>query len=254
MVGFILTLLLICQPLSAYWRSFNPQYFATADWSCGNEQLAEPLAAIFSVIGDAYSTILPLVLVSRLSLPGRQKSALYGLFSLGFLVVICGAVRSVYMYRVVNTDYDFTWTLWKIWVWGECELWVAVCAASAPALKPFFRRWVDKLASSGGGGGTSAKPPANRQVPTYIVRSDGRGGLGKVKRIFASNKRKTEPGDGAWLELSDDQARAADRRSGGAVEWTKSGNHIIKSVDYDVESYPAEGPAIAMQPVGGRRN
>lgn len=100
--GFLLTLLLICRPIDAYWKSFNPAYREAGNYTCGSEQIAEPLSAILSVIGDAYSTILPLVLVSRLSLPNRQKMALYGLFSLGFSVVVCGAVRSYYMYRVVN--------------------------------------------------------------------------------------------------------------------------------------------------------
>jgi hypothetical protein len=212
-LGFLLTLLLICRPIDAYWKSFNPAYRAAGNYTCGSEQIAEPLSAIFSVIGDAYSTILPLVLVSRLSLPRRQKMALYGLFSLGFSVVICGAVRSYYMYRVVNVDYDFTWTLWKIWVWGEFELWLAVYAASAPALKPFFKRYMDKMSSS------AERSKSHNQV--YLVRSDGNGGIGRVERILVSKKRNPE----AYLELSSDQ---------------KSDSQIVKSVEFEVERYGGE--------------
>lgn len=93
-IGFILTLCLLCRPLDAYWKSFNPEYYFTAKYKCGSEQLAEPLSAIFSVIGDFYSTVLPLTLVSRLTLPRRQKWALYFLFSLGFTVVATGSIRS----------------------------------------------------------------------------------------------------------------------------------------------------------------
>lgn len=241
LVGFILTLLLLCRPLDAYWKSFDPEYRATANYTCGSEQIAEPLSGILSVIGDAYSTILPLVLVSRLTLPRRQKWALYFLFSLGFSVVICGAVRSYYMYRVVNVDYDFTWTLWKIWVWGEFELWLAVYAASAPALKPFFKRYIEKMSTESG-----SSRQGHNQV--YLVRSDANGGLGKVERIFISKKRHPD----AYLELSSDQKP-------DQVGITTANSQIVKSVEYNVEPYDIEalpavraGPSVAMQPVTRR--
>jgi hypothetical protein len=218
-IGFIMVLLLLCRPISAYWLTFDRDYYLDGDWTCGREEVAEPLSAIFSVVGDAYSTIIPLVLVSKLTLPIRQKAALYGLFSLGFLVVIMGAVRSYYMYRVVNVDYDFTWTLWKIWVWGEWELWLAVYAASAPALKPLFKKYFDKLSTASGTG--------SRHKPVYLIRSDGKGGLGKVERIFVSNKRTSK----AYQELS----------AGQRLPKTDdiSDNQILKSVDYNVEPISA---------------
>lgn len=222
-LGFVMTLLLLCQPLDAYWKSFNAEYKARGDYHCGSEQIAEPLSAIFSVIGDAYSTLLPLVLVSRLTLPPRQKWALYGLFSLGFSVVIFGAVRSYYMYRVVNVDYDYTWTLWKIWVWGEFELWFAVYAASAPALKPFVKRYVDKKTSN---------PEGSRgQRQVYLVRSDGNGGLGRVERMFVSKRRTPD----AYLELSSDR----DQKSDGSQS-RKADSHIFKAVEVEVEQCDVE--------------
>lgn len=90
-------------------------YYAAGNFEQGSEQIAEPLSAYFSVVGDFYSAVLPLIMVSSLTLPVRQKAALYALFSLGFAVVIFGSVRAYYMFNVVNVDWDFTWTLWKIW-------------------------------------------------------------------------------------------------------------------------------------------
>ena len=43
------------------------------------------MSGAFSVIGDFYSTVLPLVLVWHLKLPREKKLALYALFALGFL-------------------------------------------------------------------------------------------------------------------------------------------------------------------------
>ena len=190
--GFILTLLLLCRPLAAYWLSFDLAWPRTHNYSCGSEQIAQPLSALFSVIGDFYSAMLPMILVSRLSMPKKQKRALQLLFSLAFLVVIVGVIRAVYLYRIMNVGYDFTWTLWTIWVLGAIELWFAVFAASAPALKPFFKRYiVDKLPTANSSQGTRNK--------TYVVRSNGIGGLGKVEEVYAA------PRDGrAWSPASQD--------------------------------------------------
>lgn len=43
------------------------------------------MSGALSVIGDFYSTVLPLVLVWHLELPQGKKLALYTLFALGFL-------------------------------------------------------------------------------------------------------------------------------------------------------------------------
>ena len=181
-LGFLLTLLLLCRPISAYWLSFKPSYYAAHNYHCGSEQVTQPLVAILNLIGDFYSTLLPLILVSRLALPRQQKAALYGLFSLGFLVVISGAVRSVYAYQVVNVTYDFSWTLWKLWVWGEVELWVAVYAASAPALKPLFKKYFEDFSLSS----SRSQHELHRGRTVHVVRSNEKGGLGKVEKVKIS--------------------------------------------------------------------
>lgn len=192
LLGFILTLLLLCRPLAAYWLTFDQTWPRTHAYSCGSEQIAEPLSALFSVIGDFYSAMLPMILVSRLSMPKKQKRALHLLFSLAFLVVFVGLIRAVYLYRIVNVGYDFTWTLWTIWVLGAIELWFAVFAASAPALKPFLKRYIaDKL--------PTVHSSLETRNKTYVVRSNGIGGLGKVEEVYAAPR-----GGRAWSPASQD--------------------------------------------------
>ncbi|OQU95387.1 hypothetical protein CLAIMM_01604 [Cladophialophora immunda] len=140
-LSFGLTLLLLCNPLHAYWDSFNPAWAATHHFHCGSESAALPASSAFSVAGDFYSTLLPLILVYYLELPRRQKIALYALFALGFMAVAAGLVRTVLMYNLLNVDYDFTWELWLTWIWAVLELYLALFAASAPSLKPFFRHF-----------------------------------------------------------------------------------------------------------------
>lgn len=141
LVGFALVLLLLCNPADAYWKSFDPHWTESHNYKCIPEGQTTPVSAALSVIGDFYSTLLPVLLIFNLNLPRRQKFALYGLFALGFLAVAAGIVRTVLLYILLNVDYDFSWMLWESWIWAVVELYVAIFAASAPALKPFFRRF-----------------------------------------------------------------------------------------------------------------
>lgn len=85
-VSFCLVLIFICRPTDSYWNSFNPYWLAKGHkFSCGREEISLPLSGVFSVLGDFYSTVLPLLLVWNLQLPKRQKLALYTLFALGFM-------------------------------------------------------------------------------------------------------------------------------------------------------------------------
>lgn len=62
----------------------------------------------------------------------------YAIFSAGFVVVIFGIARTIYAYRTLNIDYDFTWVLWDTWIYTQLELYTAILAASAPSLRPFI--------------------------------------------------------------------------------------------------------------------
>ncbi|KIW47200.1 uncharacterized protein PV06_02794 [Exophiala oligosperma] len=140
-LAFGLALLLLCHPLHAYWKSFNPVWAATHKYHCVSEGSTLPASSALSVLGDLYSTLLPMVLVYNLDLPSRQKIALYVLFAFGFMAVAAGTIRTVLLYNLLNVDYDFTWELYVTWIWGVIELYLALFAASAPGLKPFFRRF-----------------------------------------------------------------------------------------------------------------
>lgn len=141
-IAFVLCLLAQFRPLDSYWLSFDPTWAATHQFSHGNERWSLPMSAGLSVLGDLYATLLPLMLIRVLHLPQRQKAALNILFGLGFLVVAAGIVRTIQLDRVVSKTYDTSWALWENWIWTVVELNVAILAASAPALKPFLRRFL----------------------------------------------------------------------------------------------------------------
>lgn len=85
LVAFLLDVGLICRPFKAYWMQFSPTWLETHKYKCGNEGYSLPFSAGLSVVGDFYTTALPLLLIVNLDLPRRQKAALYPLFGLGFM-------------------------------------------------------------------------------------------------------------------------------------------------------------------------
>lgn len=178
---------------------FDPYWLAKGNkFSCGREEISLPLSGVFSVLGDFYSTTLPLLLVWNLQLPRRQKLALYSLFALGFMydpqavtiscirltisssVVAAGIVRTILLNKVINGTYDPIWYLWVYYIWAVIELTLAIVAASAPALKPFLRRFLIDPITSRSGHGTP------RYGYGYTISS---GGYAKGSQAGSRNSR-----------------------------------------------------------------
>ena len=157
-VTFLFVIAFACRPTKSYWLQMDFAWATTHQFTCTDEHITLPLSAATSVFGDLYATLLPCVLILRLDLPRRQKMALYSLFVLGFIVVGAGIVRTFFINYLINETYDNTWYLWKFWLWTLVELYISIMAASAPALKPFLRRYlVDPITSRKQGSSTYAR-------------------------------------------------------------------------------------------------
>lgn len=120
-----LELLLICRPLNSYWKSYNPAY--KEKFSCGDEHIPIVFSAAASVSSDIYSSILPMLLTSKLKLTSKQRLSLYALFSAGLLTAGIGIARMALLIKV-TTNYkpgphtaDVTWYGWPTFVSGEYE-------------------------------------------------------------------------------------------------------------------------------------
>jgi hypothetical protein len=129
-IAFCLMLLLECRPMNAYWKAFGPDY--KEPYTCSHEEISLPISGLFSVASDFYATLLPFLLLRRLQLPRPQKMALYGIFSLGSLVIISGIMRTIFLYIALNATWDLTWHIWETWIWAAVEIYVAIICASAP--------------------------------------------------------------------------------------------------------------------------
>jgi hypothetical protein len=85
-VSQCMVMFLICRPYDSYWNQFSLVWLTQGHkWHCAREDISLPISGVLSVIGDLYSTVLPLLLVSHLQMNFRKKLALFALFALGFL-------------------------------------------------------------------------------------------------------------------------------------------------------------------------
>ena len=151
-VGLGSELLLVCRPLSSYWKSYKPNY--TGQYTCGNEQFPVVFSAAASVFSDIYASVLPTLLVSKLYLTNRQRLSLYALFSVGLLTAGIGLARMVYFvkittnYKLGPNTHDVTWYGWPTFALTDIETHLAIICASLPALKVLFQRRTSKVANT----------------------------------------------------------------------------------------------------------
>lgn len=85
LIGTVLTMLLVCQPLDAYWKSYDFTWHHP--YTCVDATTLNPVAGTLSVVSDVYSVVLPSIILSqyKLDLPRRQRVGLNVIFATGLL-------------------------------------------------------------------------------------------------------------------------------------------------------------------------
>ena len=81
-IGVLISLLLICTPLTAYWESFEFGY--TKEYTCINGNILSPLVGALSIATDVIATVLPCAMLHYydLQVPRGQKIGLNIIFAL----------------------------------------------------------------------------------------------------------------------------------------------------------------------------
>ncbi|KAE9368311.1 hypothetical protein N431DRAFT_347037 [Stipitochalara longipes BDJ] len=157
-IALSIALLKVCTPLAGFWDVSVPHH-------CIDQIKFELAAAMLNIIIDFVIMVLPLPTIWSLQLPKRQKWALSGVFMLGMLVCIAGAIRAYYIDVLVSKTYDTTWEGFMLWIFVALEVDIALICASAPVLKPLFRRYLNSSSNSTGSHGfhkRSSKNPQHR--------------------------------------------------------------------------------------------
>lgn len=126
MLVFTIFPLAKCTPISANWDKYDPGY--TKSYTCIDNSITWPLAAAINAATDLAAVIIPLVILSGLRKPMKQKIGLYSVFAVGFLyvtpaislwinvltqscsVVGAGIARTILVTQMVGMMEDFTCT------------------------------------------------------------------------------------------------------------------------------------------------
>jgi hypothetical protein len=209
-----------CRPTNAYWLEADPTWLAQGhSYHCAHiEGIILPLYSALSVVGDAYSTTLPLCLVYSLKIGRRQKMSLYCLFALGYLVVGAGIVRTIFVNQVLNETYDTSWRYYDSMIWVTVELYFAITCASAPGLKPFVQRFfVEPM--------TQDSSSRNKRRSGYTIGSSGKryGYAENPSDTYLNDTHNNEESwarEGAAVELSRFGRKTKDEKIGVTVHET----------------------------------
>jgi hypothetical protein len=107
---FCVVLLANCTPTKAYWMAFDFKYALTQDYQCMDTSVINAMAGVCAAISDVYSVALPCILTWQLnSVPKAQKIALFGIFSLGLVVVAASGVRTYWLIGMLPTVTTLLW-------------------------------------------------------------------------------------------------------------------------------------------------
>jgi hypothetical protein len=168
-LSFIGVLIFSCTPTEANWESANPNYHKK--YTCADSRHVNLVSGTMSVISDAYSVLLPCLMLRNFDAPKRQKIALNVIFCLGLIVVAAGSVRTYYFDHLWHT-YDLTYAGFNVIVWAQLELQLSLVCASAPALRVFFRRYLAmplRALSSGRSNMGSTRDRDSRRTATRLT-------------------------------------------------------------------------------------
>lgn len=117
-----------CVPLASYWTLGEGGHCVPE----GPPLLAQAASTVFF---DAAVWVLPLGTLARARLPVRERVAVVGLFGAGAVVVAAAAVRTYWVWWVVEGTWDVTWEGFELWIWTAVEVHLGVICGCVPCLK-----------------------------------------------------------------------------------------------------------------------
>jgi hypothetical protein len=154
-----------CTPFDAYWLKVDSKWVATHKFRCFDEGVPTLVWMIISAVSKLFTTIHEskvanqtdqnaILLVSRRNCvrssfhflseraaPKEAKIALHIIFGLGFSVCGTAITRIYYVYYMHRETWDVTWYSYHAFMWCTVEMFLAIIAASAPALKSYAQQW-----------------------------------------------------------------------------------------------------------------
>jgi hypothetical protein len=130
-VGTELAFFFACRPFSGYWAVPPP------DPQCTTLQHYSITQAAFNISSDLLMLAVMLPLLVQVNLPGKQKIALIGLFSMGSFVILAAILTK---YFNLSDVYSTVYMLWYV-----RESSTAMYVANLPMIWPLLREWFPYL-------------------------------------------------------------------------------------------------------------
>jgi hypothetical protein len=106
----------LSRPIKAVWT-----WPEIEDARCLQNNISLLAQASMNTISEFLVACFPIPIIFSLNMRRSQRFAVAGLLCLGFLVVICGSLRTYYLWLVYQ-DYDLTWWAIPHWIASEVEI------------------------------------------------------------------------------------------------------------------------------------
>jgi len=83
-LSFVIVAATGCKPINAFWMQHSIEWLATnREYTCRNDRFPVIFSGVLSILGDAYSLVIPALILLKLNLPKRQVLGMYLVFGLG---------------------------------------------------------------------------------------------------------------------------------------------------------------------------
>jgi hypothetical protein len=243
-IAFFISPFVGCRPLSAYWEQSDvTKILQGVEFKCNDEGAAVTAAGVISTVQDLITALLPNFIYWKAQIPFRQKAALMAIFATAYGVAAFGALRTHATWVLFYETYDVSWQLWEVWNWMLLEIHIGVICANAPALKVFFKRYLNiKSISSKGSPKTSqAKSSQAKSSQTKSQASSKPSGtrakLAIWKNPYANHGYYSQPtqlsvNERGDVQISEQPEEDAEDTKHTSEETARSGRH---STNDDVE-------------------
>jgi hypothetical protein len=235
-----------CKPIAASW---DLRLIPTA--KCVDTFTKYMALSVLNIIIDVFTLILPIPVVIPLQMSVRQKISICAVFATGGLYVpppvalsvvlmckqrsVCAiAVRRTTLLSPLMTSSDYTWALVEQYHWCYAEVNAAIVCASAPAMKPFFARYIPGLLSSKFGSDECSNNN-KKQMPTLETISQKKSRKLVVKDAYELHSRDDVSEEMKAGKEMDDETRLwrGSRKDLGFSSAKVVGQPVVRQVDVE---------------------
>ncbi|KAH7125892.1 hypothetical protein EDB81DRAFT_730175 [Dactylonectria macrodidyma] len=192
-IAFELVSIFQCSPIEGAWRAWDKEFPA----KCNNINMQGWMAAVFNIVLDLGTLIIPLPALWALSLSLRKKVQIMLMFSVGFFIVRLQSLASYATTHNVTQDYV------EVGYWSTIEVPVGIICACMPSIRSLFSQIFPKVFGS-----------TQRSTPPYTNLS------GQSKPISNPSRGSKMPAQQSIRVDTDFSVRSKHRDDSSTVELT----------------------------------